>query len=119
MKNMTTNGKLLAQDDIDTLLGEAGVEGNYDSEALKAKPARSSAKKSKVRFTKRTKQDITDILGILHDMAFLEREEDVHIIWNAAGKIPLTTGLDMKIQGIEYVSLGVLRENHLVVKYKE
>ena len=32
MEGMTTDGKLLAQDDIDALLGEAGIEGDYDEE---------------------------------------------------------------------------------------
>ncbi|MBN1850525.1 MAG: hypothetical protein JW932_18295 [Deltaproteobacteria bacterium] len=118
MKNMTTDGKLLAQDDIDALLGEAGIEGNYESETKTKEVDRGLDKKSKVRFSKRTNGEIQATMNQLYHLAFLEREEDVQVIWNALGTVPLASGLGMKIQGVEYISLGVLRERHLVVKHK-
>jgi hypothetical protein len=118
MKKNTANGKLLAQDDIDALLGEAGIEGNYESEMVPTESSKTPVKKSKIRFSTRTQEDIKTIMNQLHTMAFLEREKDVQIIWNALGTIPLASDFKMKIQGIEYVSLGVLREKHLVVKHK-
>ena len=119
MDNMTTDGKLLAQDDIDALLGEAGIEGNYETDIPTKEPFHTPKKKSNIRFAKRKKEEIENIMGVLYNMAFLERESDVQVIWNALGTVPLASGVNMKIQGMEYVSLGVLRENHLVVKHVE
>lgn len=119
MENMTADGKLLAQDDINALLGEAGIEGNYESETPVKEPSQTPKKRSNIRFTKRKREEIESIMGALFNMAFLERENDVQVIWNALGTIPLASGMNMTIQGMEYVSLGVLRENHLVVKHVE
>ena len=63
MKNMTTNGKLLAQDDIDALLGEAGIEGNYESEITAKDTNKGLDKKSKIKFSKRTKGEIQTIMN--------------------------------------------------------
>lgn len=119
MESMTTDGKLLVQDDIDALLGEAGLEGNYESEKPEKKPSSTPKKRSSVRFSKITDEDAIDSFTSLYSKAILEREDDIRVIWNASGTIPMASGLNLKIQGMEYVSLGVLYENHLVVKYKE
>ena len=118
MEEITTNGKLLAQDDIDALLGEAGIEENHKSDVVARESSKVPDKKSKIRFSKRTQDDIKTIMNQLYNMAFLEREKDVQIIWNALGTIPLASDIGMKVQGIEYVSLGVLRKKHLIVKHR-
>ena len=114
-----TSDKLLAQDDIDALLGQAGLEGNYTSE----KPGMQEdsplpKKKSIIKFVKRTDDEVKDLMTMLRNKAFLERESDVNVIWNAQGNVPMVSGSHMKIQDLEYVTLGVLYENHLVVQYK-
>ena len=115
---MTTDDRLLAQDDIDALLGEAGVEGNYDAindDASKRK-LKIHEEKSIIRFTRISDDEVLETMSILQSKAFLARDDDVKVIWNANGTIPMASGFSMNIQEIEYVSLGVLRENHLVVK---
>ncbi|MFC1820022.1 hypothetical protein ACFLZG_02920 [Thermodesulfobacteriota bacterium] len=120
MEGMTTEDKLLAQDDIDALLGEAGIEGSYESDNT-AEPERPQLSKEKtiIKFAKRSDNEAKVTMTLLRNKAFLEREDDVKVIWNALGTIPMVTGINMKIQDMEYVSLGVLHENHLVVKYME
>lgn len=119
MESMTTDDKLLAQDDIDALLGEAGIEGNYEAnETSIIKPQQGTKNKPVIRFTKRSDDEVLGLIHFLKNKALLQREEDVKVIWNALGSIPMASGLDIKIQEMEYVSLGVLRESHLVVKDK-
>ena len=118
MEGMTTNDKLLAQDDIDALLGEAGIEGSYDSEEPEKQNLPTALKKKPViRFAKRSDDEVKFAFSLLQSKAFLEREDDVKVIWNAQGNIPMVSGLNMKIQDIEYVTLGTLHDSHLVVKY--
>lgn len=119
MQGMTTNDKLLAQDDIDALLGEAGVEGSYESEIQDKKVLPQAPKKNAViRFAKKSDGEVKDLLPLLQNRALLERDEDVKVIWNAQGTIPMVSGSILKIQDIDYVCLGVLHDNHLVVKCK-
>jgi len=118
MEGMTTGDKLLAQDDIDALLGQAGLEGSYNSDK-KAEPSpKAPVNKSVVRFSNVTEDEVHDTISILLSKALLDRDEDVKIIWNAMGTIPMATGFNKAIQDIEYESLGVLKEHHLVVKQR-
>lgn len=120
MEGMTTEDKLLAQDDIDALLGEAGIEGNYDGEnAGKKNTLKLPVKKPVVRFSKITDEEVVATMALLKNKAWLERGDEIKVIWNASGTIPMATGFAMNIQDLEYISLGVLRDNHLVVKQKE
>ena len=115
---MTTDDKLLAQDDIDALLGEAGLEGGYDSEKeVEAKPKR-PAKDSILKYSNVSDDEAHQTMSVLFAKALLERDNDVKVIWNAGGTIPMATGFSMNIQNMEFESLGVLKENHLVVKQK-
>ena len=118
---MTTDDKLLAQDDIDALLGEAGLEGGYDtdtpSDEVKAVP-RKTENDSALRFSNVSDNEVQETMSVLYAKALLERDEDVKVIWNAVGTIPMATGFSMNIQEMEFESLGVLKENHLVVKQK-
>ena len=116
---MTTDDKLLAQDDIDALLGEAGVEGSYETDEIDIiKPQPVAKNKPVIRFAKRSDDEVKSLINFLQNKALLQREDDVKVIWNAIGSIPMASGLDIRIQEMEYVSLGVLRESHLVVKDK-
>ena len=115
MEGMTTDSKLLAQDDIDALLGEAGLEGGYEAEESE-KETKPGKKSSPVKFSSTTDNEVREILTSLFNKAFLEREDDIKVIWNASGVIPMASGFDVKIQGIDYVSLGVIHDKHLVVK---
>ena len=74
--------------------------------------------KSVIKFVKRSDNEVKDLMSMLRNKAFLERESDVNVIWNAQGNVPMVSGSHMKIQDLEYVTLGVLYENHLVVQYK-
>jgi hypothetical protein len=117
MDGMTTEDRLLAQDDIDALLGEAGIEGNYETKGTREKSRLEPLPKTPlIRFLKGSDDDTRVTMSQLRNKAFLERENDVKVIWNAAGTIPMASGFNINIQDREYVSLGVLHENHLVVK---
>ena len=117
MQGMTTDDKLLAQDDIDALLGEAGIEGDYEAnESDTQKLPQVHVKKPSIRFANKSYEEVKNAMMLLPNKAFLEREDDVKVIWNASGTIPLATGLKMNIQDLEYISLGVLHDFHLVVK---
>ncbi len=121
MEGMTTDDKLLAQDDIDALLGEAGLEGGYDTDEpdnnIKPVP-RKNESNSVVRFSNVSDDDVHETMAMLYAKALLERDEDVKVIWNATGTIPMATGFSMNIQEMEFESLGVLKDSHLVVKQK-
>jgi hypothetical protein len=117
MDGMTTEDRLLAQDDIDALLGEAGIEGNYETKGPREKSRSESLPKTpSIRFLKGSDDDAKVTISLLRNKAFLERENDVKVIWNASGTIPMASGFNINIQDRAYVSLGVLHENHLVVK---
>jgi hypothetical protein len=117
MEGMTTEDRLLAQDDIDALLGEAGIEGKYETKEEPQKTQVHVPKKTpSVRFTNISDDDVRITMSILRNKAFLQREDDVKVIWNASGTIPMASGFSLNIQERDYVSLGVLHENHLVVK---
>ncbi len=118
MDGMTTEDKLLAQDDIDALLGQAGLEGGYDSDKEAEEYPKAPVKKSIVRFSNVTDFEVHETMSLLCAKALLERDNDVKVIWNAIGTIPMATGFSMLIQNTEFESLGVLKENHLVVKQK-
>ena len=114
---MTTDSKLLAQDDIDALLGEAGLEGNYNSVETKQEILPKTVKKKPiVRFSKKSDLQVQGAISVLRNKALIERDDDVKVIWNALGTIPMVTGYIMKIQEVDYESLGILYDNHLVVK---
>jgi hypothetical protein len=120
MEGMTTNDKLLAQDDIDALLGEAGIEGNYEGNYSEKKPSvKKQPEKPVVRYSRITDEEVLTTMSLLRNKAWLERGDEIKVIWNASGSIPMATGFLMDIQDKGYVSLGVLRNNHLVVREKD
>lgn len=119
MEGMTTEDKLLGQDDIDALLGEAGIEGNYETKDSDKGLKASHEKSPSIRHGKATNDEARMTISILRNRAYLERGDDVKVIWNASGTIPMASGFNINIQEMEYVSLGVLHENHLVVRVQE
>ncbi|MBW1861174.1 MAG: hypothetical protein JRJ02_02210 [Deltaproteobacteria bacterium] len=110
---MAEDGKVLAQDDIDSLFSSS--DESEESEEPTEKPLMTSEKKPK----EYTVEDVTAWSSQLYNMANLKREENVKVIWNALGTLPMTSGFSIKIEGMEYTSLGVLHENHLVVRSEE
>jgi hypothetical protein len=119
MEGMTTEDKLLGQDDIDALLGEAGIEGNYETKDSDKGLKTSHEKSPTIRHGKATSDEARMTISILRNRAYLERGDDVKVIWNASGTIPMASGFNLNIEEMEYVSLGVLHENHLVVRVQE
>lgn len=119
MERMTTGGKLLAQDDIDALLSEAGLEGDYSSKESEEKAEPPKKKNTFIRPQEKTSHEIRLVTEILCKKAFLKREEGVQIIWNASNVFPMVAGLNLKIQGMRYTSMGVLNEKHLVIECSE
>lgn len=120
MEGMTTDDRLLGQDDIDALLGEAGIEGDYEGiEPGKKQSVKPHAEKPAIRNSRITDEEVFATMSLLRNKAWLERGDDIKVIWNASGTIPMATGFIMSIQDQGYISLGVLRDNHLVVKQKE
>ena len=112
MDGMTSGGKMLAQDDIDALLNEAGLDGGYSEESAETpEPAPEPVFNQKTR----SEEDVVEILADLYCKASLKREKGVQVIWNAMGVLPMNAGMTMKIQGKDYMSLGVLNKNHLIV----
>ena len=118
MEGMTTEDKLLAQNDIDTLLGEAGFECGYITKNEFDTVPKRSTKNSIVKFSNVTDDEVYETMYVLLTRALLERDDHVKIIWNAGGTIPMAIGVIMNIQDIEFESLGVFKKNHLVVKQK-
>jgi len=113
MEGMTTNEKLLSQDDVDAILTQSGLEGGYDQNDEKNSHP---AEQKKIVATKQRSKDEAKALSYsLYNKAFLEREEGVSVIWNAAEVMPMEAGLNVKIQGRDYLTLGVLNEKHLIV----
>ncbi len=109
---MTTNAKLLSQDDVDAILTQSGLEGNClpDDD----KPS-SAPEKKPVTAKRRSHAEARALSYKLYNKAILEREKDVSVIWNAAQIMPMESGLNLKIQGRDYITLGILNERHLIV----
>ena len=92
-------------------------EGSYKSEKTdKASPTLSVRNDSPIRFSQKSLAEASETLESLFKKTFLERDDELKVIWNALGSIPTVMEQKMNIQGIEYVSVGILHENHLVVK---
>jgi len=134
MEGTSTEDNILSQEDIDALLeqadkikeleesptGDADQLHFQDDETeiapdtpaeLRPKPRDESGRSSDA--------DVKVMLFDLYNQAFLRRDEGVKVIWNASAVFPMTSGLSIKIQEMEYVSLGVLNEDHLIVGGKE
>jgi hypothetical protein len=124
------DNQILGQDDIDALLAQ--TEKTTDPEkpaedALTAPlkqqeksdlsdefsdgPATKKGRKS----IRRSNEKAKEMSVQLYQKAILQRDAGIKVIWNASGVLPMAEGLRMKIKGIEYVSMGVLHDRHLVV----
>ncbi len=112
MESMTTNENLLSQDDVDAILSQSGLEGSYAEKDDTPSP---SPEKKAVATKPRTQEEARTLSYKLYDKAFLEREKGVSVIWNAAEIMPMESGLNIKIQGKDYLTLGVLNERHIII----
>lgn len=120
MEGMTTDGKLLGQDDIDALLNEAGLEGDYSDDGNdKEEEVQTVAPPPALKVKRISDNAARNILEGLFQQAFLQRENGIKVIWNASKAFPMSPGVDMKIEGVGYKSLGVLFNNHLIVGCNE
>jgi hypothetical protein len=111
---MSTNDKLMGQDGSDELLGEAGLEGNDTPESPVEKTTPSSkplANKMEHVF----REDVSGLMECLFKKSCLKREEGIRIIWNASCAFLMKSGITLKLEGREYISLDVLQENHLII----
>ncbi|MDB9823202.1 hypothetical protein OAC89_05840 [Deltaproteobacteria bacterium] len=120
MEETTTEDRLSAEEDNDSIPDEQGREGGTQSEeATKAGPPQKSKRETVIRFAKRSDDEVMATISLLRNKAFFKREGDVKVIWNALGTISMTSDLSLNIEDTEYVSLGVFRESHMIVKHKE
>jgi len=115
MEDQNDDGGVLAQDDIDSLLGEAGMEGD-DGEGKNADTSVPAKDDSVFSSVKMSNLNVRETMEALYSRAAHERNNDVTVIWNASGTLPMLKGYNMKIHDTDYVSIGTLYENHLVVK---
>lgn len=145
MDGMTTQDQLLGQDDIDALLagasleespepagGESGKEegdtadgllGQDDIDALLAQVGRPEEDKPgepddrNLPASEKASDEYVRSLSVqIYNRSLLLREPGVQVIWNALNTLPMNTGLNLNIQGMEYRTLGILHTKHLVVK---
>ena len=143
---MTTHDQLLGQDDIDALLAGASLEesshssgggasadpkeeepvkgmlGQDDIDALLSQfdsdddPGKTEPR-VRLQGTERVSDDYVRSLSVqIFNHSLLSREPGVQVIWNALNTLPMNTGLNLNIQGMEYKTLGTLHTRHLVVK---
>ncbi len=112
MDAMTSSGKMLSQDDVDAILNESGIEGDYESKEDAPEP---HEEKRPFAAKRKSADEVKRLSGHLFAAAFLEREDGVAILWNASGVMPLEAGRSLQMNGRDYVTLGVLRERHLIV----
>ena len=109
-----TSSDFLGQDDIDALFSHAD-KGEEPDESLPEKHVLDTLDKSK----RKSDEEVRAMSVQLYNRGYLTREKDVKVIWNASGTLPMNSGIVITIQGTEYISLGILHEKHLVVRYKE
>ena len=110
---MAEDGQVLAQDDIDDLFAQDGE--SEETEEPFEKPLMAFEKEPEMDLV----EDAAALSSQLYHMAALKRDENVKVIWNASGTLPMNSGFSMEIEGIAYTSLGVLHDKHLVVRCEE
>jgi hypothetical protein len=133
-EGMAEEGSVLAQEDIDALLTKAnkaeGIDAlsqedidslfdHSDEDRRSLDPDEQPFIRTERKPRERSDKEIQDMLVQLQDRACLKRDKGIKVIWNAASSLPMVEGLTMKIKGVDYVSLGVLNKNHLIVGYKQ
>ncbi|MFC1823485.1 hypothetical protein ACFL9T_12315 [Thermodesulfobacteriota bacterium] len=126
--------QMLGQDDIDALLaqsdktdeGEASSEDQSEAPEEEQKlpaeteePLEQPSLKTAAKSIRKSNSEVRAMTTQLFNKAFLQRDDGVKVIWNALGVIPMNAGVNMKIQGMEYVTMGILHQKHLVVGVKD
>lgn len=104
-----TTGGLLGQDDIDALLSQ--VDGTQEDESDGPDPLTGLPGPKKI-----SDEYVLSLSVHIYNRSLLLREPGVQVIWNALNTLPMNTGMNLNIQGMEYQTLGVLHTRHLVVK---
>ena len=100
---------MLGQDDIDALLSQFDSDG--DDDLGETEPG------VRLQGAERISDEYIRSLSVqIFNHSFLSREPGVQVIWNALNTLPMNTGLNLNIQGMEYKTLGTLHTKHLVVK---
>ena len=105
----TTNG-LLGQDDIDALLSQV-ADDKEDADFDDPDPIANLQGPAKV-----SDEYVRSLSVKIYNRSLLLREQGVQVIWNALNTLPMNTGMNLNIQGMEYKTLGTLHSKHLVVK---
>ena len=101
---------LLGQDDIDALLSQVG-DDKQDEELDDPDPI------ARLRGPEKVSDEFVRSLSVqIYNRSLLLREPGVQVIWNALNTLPMNSGMNLNIQGMEYKTLGVLHTKHLVVK---
>lgn len=101
---------LLGQDDIDALLSQVG-DDKQDEELDDPDPI------ARLRGPEKVSDEFVQSLSVqIYNRSLLLREPGVQVIWNALNTLPMNSGMNLNIQGMEYKILGVLHTKHLVVK---
>lgn len=101
---------LLGQDDIDALLSQVG-EDKEEDEIDNPDPIAHLRGPEKV-----SDEYVRSLSFQIYNRSLLLREPGVQVIWNALNTLPMNTGMNLNIQGMEYKTLGILHTKHLVVK---
>ena len=101
---------LLGQDDIDALLSQVGDE-KEEEEPDDPDPIARLGGPEKV-----SDEYVRSVSVQIYNRSLLLREPGVQVIWNALNTLPMNSGMNLNIQGMEYKTLGVLHTKHLVVK---
>lgn len=109
-KEEDTTNDLLGQDDIDALLSQVG-DDNEEDELDEPDPIERLQGPAKV-----SDEYVRSLSVQIYNRSLLLREQGVQVIWNALDTLPMNTGMNLNIQGMEYKTLGVLHAKHLVVK---
>ena len=110
----SVSNELLGQDDIDALLAESGREQASQEISVDRHTSNRPGKPNAV-----SDEDVIAMSIQIHNRGYLIREEGVRVIWNALGTLPMNSGSTIHIQGMDYISLGILHEKHLVVRHEE
>ena len=112
----TTNGEdatngLLGQDDIDALLSQVDDDKEEEDELDETDPI------ARLQGPEKVSDEYVRSLSVqIYNRSLLLREPGVQVIWNALDTLPMNTGMNLNIQGMEYKTLGILHAKHLVVK---
>jgi hypothetical protein len=109
MEGMTKQDQLLDREDIDALLSRVGQ--TEEGEPVDSESITGFGVPDKI-----SDEYFSSLAVRIYKRSLFLREPGVQVIWNALNTLPMNTGMNLNIQGMEYKTLGVLHAKHLVVK---